>query len=89
MLKYSLDPSQRLNHISPIIIEIPQFPIMLLMRPPEGILLQELILLKLLPDPPPLIIGKRKPILLKERIDPGNTMIPRLLQIIQRQSPVL
>jgi hypothetical protein len=89
VLQDAFDPSQRLYHIRPVIIQIPQFSIMLLMRPPKGILLQQLILLKILPNPPPLIIRQRQPILLKQRINPRYPMIPTLFQIIQRQPPIL
>jgi hypothetical protein len=62
---------------------------MLLMSPPEGVLLQQLILLELLPHSPSLIICQGKSVLLEKSVDTRNTMVPTLLQIIKSQPPVL
>lgn len=40
MFEDTLDTSESLDHISSIVIEIPQFSIMFLMGPPEGILFE-------------------------------------------------
>ena len=62
---------------------------MLLMGPPEGILLQDLVLLEVLSNPPALIISKRQPILLEKSINSWNASVPRVLKVLQRQPPVL
>ena len=62
---------------------------MLLVRPPEWILLQDLVLLEVLPDAPALIICQGEPVLLKEGVNPGDSPIPGILQVIQCESSVL
>jgi hypothetical protein len=89
MLQDSFNPAKSLNHVSSVVVEIPQLSIMFLMGPPERILLEKLVLFELLPDSPTLIIGKSEPIFLEESIDSRNTMIPGLFQIIQSESSVL
>lgn len=89
MLQNSLDAAQRLDHVRAVIVQIPQFPVVPLMRPPKRILLQYLILLKVGPNSPSLIIGQRVPILLEQRIDPRDPAIPTVLQILQRQPAIL
>ena len=58
MLQDSFNPAKSLNHVSSVVVEIPQLSIVFLMRPPERILLEKLVLFELLPDSPTLIIGK-------------------------------
>jgi len=62
---------------------------MLLMCPPERVLLEYLVLFEILSDPPPFIISQGQPIFLKERVDARNTSVPRVFEICQRQSSVL
>lgn len=57
MFQDSLYSSQTLNHISSIVIKIPQFSIMFLVCPPERILFEYLILFKILSDSPSFIVG--------------------------------
>lgn len=89
VLKDALHTAQSLDHIGTVVVQVPQFAVVLLMGPPEWVLLQELVLFEVLPDSPAFIVGQREPILLEESVDPGNTVIPGLLQIIQRQPPIL
>ena len=56
---------------------------------PERVLPQHLVLLEVRPTPPALVVRERVPILLKQRVDPGNAPVPGVLQIFQRQPPVL
>ena len=56
MLQDSLDASERLDHVSAVVVKVPEFSIVLLMRPPERILLQDLVLLEVLSDSPALVI---------------------------------
>lgn len=58
VLEDTLNSTQCLDHICAVIIEVPQFAIVLLMRPPEGVLLQDLILLEILAGAPSFIIRK-------------------------------
>jgi hypothetical protein len=89
MFEYTLDTAQCLNHISTVIIEVPEFTIMLLMSPPEWILFKHLILFEILSDPPPLVICECESVLLEESIDSGDTSVPRVFQVIQGKSTVL
>jgi hypothetical protein len=83
MLQNSLNTSKGLDHIGSVVIQIPELSVVLLMCPPERILLQELILLEVLPYSPSFVISESQSVLLEKSIDPWNTMIPSLLQIIQ------
>jgi len=65
MLKNGLNTTESLNHIGSVIVEIPELTIMLLMCPPEGILLKDLILLEILSHSPSLIVSKGQSILLE------------------------
>jgi hypothetical protein len=78
MFKYTLDTAQCLNHISTVIIEVPEFTVMLLMSPPEWILFKYLILFEILSDSPPLVICECESVLLEESINPGDTSVPRV-----------
>jgi hypothetical protein len=89
MFEYTLNTAQCLNHISTIIIEVPEFTIMLLMSPPEWILLKHLILFEILSDPPALVICECESVLLEESINSGDTSVPRVFQVIQGKSAVL
>jgi len=62
---------------------------MFLMCPPEGVLLEHLILLEVLSHSPALVIRKCQTILLEQGVDARYTTIPRVFQVVQRQSTVL
>lgn len=59
MLKDTLDTTEGLDHISAVVVEVPQLTIMFLMSPPEWVLLEYLILLEVLSNSPTFIVGKR------------------------------
>lgn len=82
MLKNTLDTAQSLNHVSSVVVEVPKLSIVFLVSPPEGVLLQDLILLEVLTDTPPFVICECETIFLKQSVDPGNTTVPTVLQII-------
>lgn len=82
MLKDSFNSSQCLNHVSSIIIQIPQFSIMSLMSPPERVLFEHLKLLEILSHSPSLIISQCQSILLEKGINSWDSMIPTVLQIV-------
>jgi hypothetical protein len=52
---------------------------MFLMSPPEGVLLEQLILFELLPASPSFIIGECEAILLEEGVDSWDAVVPGLL----------
>ena len=59
------------------------------MRPPEGVLFKHLVLLEILPYTPSFVIGQSQPVLLKQCVDSWHASVPRVLQVVQRESPVL
>ncbi len=63
----------------------PAFPL----RQGGDLRLHVLIDLKLHPSPKPLIKTQRAPILLKQRVNPRQPAVPTILQILERQSPIL
>jgi hypothetical protein len=54
---------------------------MLLMSPPEGVLLEYLVLLEVLSHSPALIVGQCKSILLEKSVDPRDSSIPRVFEV--------
>lgn len=56
----------------------PELAIMTLVGPPERILTQQLVLLEVCPDSPPLVISQGVPVLLEERVDTRNAPVPRV-----------
>ena len=59
MLQYTLYTTECLDHIRAVIVQVPKFAIMLLMGPPEWVLLKDLILLEVLTNTPALVISER------------------------------
>lgn len=59
------------------------------MRPPEWVLLENLILFEILPHSPAFIISKSQPIFLEQSIDARNTTVPAILEVIQGQPVIL
>mmetsp|Transcript_33774 Transcript_33774/g.44564 ORF Transcript_33774/g.44564 Transcript_33774/m.44564 type:complete len:256 (-) Transcript_33774:445-1212(-) len=89
VLQDALNTAQSLNHIRAVVVQVPKLTVVLLVRPPEGILLQDLILFEVLAHAPALIVGEGEAIFLEERVDARHSAIPRVLQVVQRQSTVL
>ena len=145
MLEDALDAPERLDHVRPVIIQVPELAVVSLMGPPafcrvscrdrgargfsrrdgrstavasyspvlpetgpgstskrsaptssedtdtlpERVLPQDLVLLEVRSTPPPFIIRERVPIFLEERVDPRYPSIPGVLEIFERQAPVL
>ena len=84
MLQDSLDSTERLDHVGTVGVEIPQFAVMTLMSPPEGIDAKDLVLFEDGPNSPASIVGKSVPILAKEGVDTRNASVPRIFEILQR-----
>ena len=89
VLQDAFDTSQRLDHVGTVVVEVPQFAVVALVGPPEGILLQHLVLFEFRADAPSFIVGQSVSILLEERVDARNTAIPAVFQVFQCQTAVL
>lgn len=76
VLEYSLDTAQSLDHVSPIIVQVPQLTIVLLVGPPKWVLFQDLVLFEVLSHPPAFVVGECEAVLLEERVDPWYTSVP-------------
>mmetsp|Transcript_3094 Transcript_3094/g.10260 ORF Transcript_3094/g.10260 Transcript_3094/m.10260 type:complete len:228 (-) Transcript_3094:3866-4549(-) len=59
------------------------------MRPPERVLPEQAVLFEVRPHAPPFVVRERVTIFLEQRVDPRNPAVPRVLEILQRESPVL
>ena len=59
------------------------------MGPPEGVVLEEVELLKVRTNTPSLVISKRVTILLEEGVDTGDPPIPCILEVLQSQASIL
>lgn len=55
---------------------------MALVGPPEGVLLEHLVLLEVSAHAPPLVIGQGVPVLLKQSVDARHASVPRVLQVL-------
>lgn len=45
----TFNPTKGLDHVSSVVVQVPQFTVVALMRPPERVLFQHLVLFKLRP----------------------------------------
>mmetsp|Transcript_29770 Transcript_29770/g.62393 ORF Transcript_29770/g.62393 Transcript_29770/m.62393 type:complete len:346 (-) Transcript_29770:4155-5192(-) len=89
VLQNTLDTAQCLDDIGAIVVEVPQLTVVPLMSPPERIGPEHLILLPVRAEAPALVVGERVPVLLEERVDPRDAAVPRILQILKRQTAIL
>ena len=89
MFKDAFNTSQSLDHISTIVVEVPELSVMLLMSPPEGILLQNLVLFEVLSHSPALVVGQGKSVLLEESVNSRNTSVPGIFKVGESKAPVL
>ena len=72
----ALDTAQRLDHVGAVVVEVPELAVVLLVGPPERVLLEHLVLLEVLPYAPPLVVGQGQTVLLEERVYSRNTSVP-------------
>ena len=56
VLQNALHTSQGLDDICPVVVQVPQLAIVTLVGPPEGVLLQHLVLLEVSAHTPPLVV---------------------------------
>merc|ERR1719238_1888942 len=89
VLEDPLDASKRLDHIRPVVVEVPQLAVVALVRPPERVVARHLELLEVLSHPPALVVRKGVAILLEERVDTRDPAVPTVLEILEREPPVL
>mmetsp|Transcript_42357 Transcript_42357/g.95840 ORF Transcript_42357/g.95840 Transcript_42357/m.95840 type:complete len:278 (-) Transcript_42357:3555-4388(-) len=89
VLQDAFNPAQGLDHVRPVVVEVPKLPVVPGMCPPEGILPHQSVLFKLGAHPPPFVVGQRVPVLLEERVDAGDAAVPRVLQVLEGEAPVL
>jgi len=85
VLQNALHTSQGLDDICSVVVQVPQLAIVALVGPPEGVLLQHLVLLEVRAYTPALVIGQGVTILLEQGVDPGDTSIPGVLQVLHEQ----
>mmetsp|Transcript_94895 Transcript_94895/g.290283 ORF Transcript_94895/g.290283 Transcript_94895/m.290283 type:complete len:372 (+) Transcript_94895:2060-3175(+) len=89
VLQDAFDASQGLDHVRAVIVEVPQLPIVPLVRPPERVLPHDVVLLEILAHAPALVEGERVAVLLEEGVDARDAPVPRVLKVLQGQAPVL
>ena len=76
VLEDTLNTTQGGDNVHTVVVKLPQLAVVTLRRPPEGVVLQELILLPVRPHSPTPIISKSMSVLLEECIDTRDTTIP-------------
>lgn len=86
VLQNALHSSQSLDDVCPVVVQVPKLAVMALMGPPEGVLLQHLVLLEVSPHSPALVISQGVAILLEKGVDSGHAPVPRVLQILDTNS---
>eukprot|EP00964_Phaeocystis_antarctica_P078146 scaffold48598_cov65-Phaeocystis_antarctica.AAC.1 len=89
VLEDALDAAERLDHVGAVVVEVPQLAVVPLVRPPEGVLPHDLELLELRAHAPALVVGQRVPVLLEEGVDARDAAVPAVLEVLERQPPVL
>lgn len=82
VLQDALHSSQSLDDICPVVVQVPQLAVMALVRPPEGVLLEHLVLLEVSAHAPALVICQSVPVLLEQGVDPGHSPVPGVLQVL-------
>ncbi len=85
VLQNALHTPQGLDDICSVVVQVPQLAIVALVGPPEGVLLQHLVLLEVRAYTPALVISQGVTILLEQGVDPGDTSIPGVLQVLHEQ----
>ena len=89
VLKNALDAAECLNHVGAVVVQVPKLAVVPLMRPPERVVLEQVVLLEVNADAPAFVVGKRVAVLLKERVDTRNTAIPGVFEVLQGKPSVL
>jgi len=89
VLQNALHSSQRLNYIRAVVIEVPEFSVVALMGPPEGVVFDQVEGFEILPHAPAFVVSQGETVFLEKGVDSGNTVVPRLFKIIESQSSVL
>lgn len=74
----------RLNDVGPVVVEVPQLAVVLLVRPPEGVRPAARELLVLLAAAPADVEGERVAVLLEERVDARDAPVPAVLEVLLR-----
>ena len=62
----------------------PELAVVALVRPPEGVLLEELVLLEVGAHAPALVVRERVPVLAEQRVDARDAPVPAVLQVLIR-----
>jgi hypothetical protein len=78
-----------LDHVRPVVVEVPELAVVLLVGPPEWVLLEDLVLLEVLAHPPALVVSQREAVLLEEGVDSGDAAVPGVVKVLQRQPAIL
>mmetsp|Transcript_889 Transcript_889/g.2133 ORF Transcript_889/g.2133 Transcript_889/m.2133 type:complete len:481 (-) Transcript_889:3567-5009(-) len=89
VLQDAFHAAQGLDHVRSVVVQVPELAVMPLVCPPERILPHDVVLLEVLANPPALVKGKGVPVLLEERVDAWNATVPRVLQVLKGEAPVL
>ena len=78
-----------MNHVCPVILQIPKLAIMSVVRPCKWICFVKAVFLEQKSQSPALVICKGMPIFLKQRVDPWNTAVPKRVQVFNSHLSVL
>ena len=89
MLEDALDAAERLDDVRAVVVEVPQLAVVPLVRPPEGVEARNVELRELRADAPALVVRERVAVLLEERVDARDAAVPAVLEVLERQAPVL
>ena len=77
-----LHAAERLDDVGSVVVEVPQLAVVALVRPPEGVLLKQLVLLEVGAHAPALVVRQRVPVLAEQRVDARYAAVPAVLQVL-------
>ena len=89
VLQDALHAPQGLDDVRAVVVEVPQLPVVALVRPPERVLAEDLVHLELGAHAPALVVRQGVPVLLEEGVDARDAAVPRVLEVLQGEAAVL
>ena len=88
MLQNALHAAQVLDHVRAVVVQVPQAPVVALVRPPHLVPAHDRVLLEHQAHAVALVVRQRVAVLLEQRVDARQPQLPRVVQVLVRQPAV-